>query len=72
MAVGSVIGRGGETIKRIQAETGARMQFDAGEEQEEEGGCVCMCVCVYIYIYIYICSCSCWYKCVSAEEVEEP
>jgi hypothetical protein len=29
-AVGSVIGRNGETIKRIQAETGARMQFDPG------------------------------------------
>jgi hypothetical protein len=30
VAVGSVIGRSGETIKRIQAETGARMQFDPG------------------------------------------
>eukprot|EP00048_Salpingoeca_helianthica_P002552 m.58337 g.58337 ORF g.58337 m.58337 type:complete len:583 (+) comp12170_c0_seq7:50-1798(+) len=30
-AVGSVIGRNGDTIKRIQAETGARMQFDADE-----------------------------------------
>lgn len=27
-AVGSVIGRAGDTIKRVQAETGARIQFD--------------------------------------------
>ena len=31
-AVGSVIGRGGETIKRIQAETQARVNFDQGDQ----------------------------------------
>eukprot|EP00730_Choanoeca_flexa_P007535 TRINITY_DN12347_c1_g4_i3.p1 TRINITY_DN12347_c1_g4~~TRINITY_DN12347_c1_g4_i3.p1 ORF type:complete len:566 (+),score=157.13 TRINITY_DN12347_c1_g4_i3:155-1852(+) len=33
-AVGRVIGRGGETIKRIQAETGARVQFDQVESHQ--------------------------------------
>lgn len=33
-AVGSVIGRGGETIKRLTADSGARLQF----EQEVDGG----------------------------------
>ena len=31
-AVGSVIGRAGDTIKRVQAETGARIQFDQGSD----------------------------------------
>lgn len=30
-AVGNVIGRGGETIKRLQAESGARVQFEQGD-----------------------------------------
>ena len=31
--VGQVIGRGGETIKSIQTETGAKIQFQQGEKQ---------------------------------------
>ncbi len=31
MYVGNLIGRGGDTIKRVQVETGARVQFDQGK-----------------------------------------
>lgn len=32
-AVGVVIGKGGDMIKKIQAETGARVQFQQGREE---------------------------------------
>lgn len=39
LAVGSVIGKNGETIKRIQAETGARVQFDMADQGRDSRTC---------------------------------
>ena len=50
-AVGIVIGRNGEMIKKIQNDAGVRIQFKPGgcmvmSHQTSGGRCVCVCVCV--------------------------
>ncbi|UYV78254.1 FUBP3, partial [Cordylochernes scorpioides] len=41
-AVGLVIGKGGETIKRIQHDSGARLHFDTSKDQDPPGDRYCI------------------------------